>query len=258
MKRLLLLLSTGILLFGCSDDATGPPADDGGDDPTETFEVSWVPDAGRAASAEVTAAGGGSVSATDADGVTWTLTVPPGALDGDTVITITPFASFSIEGPGTTVCEGCTPPDTLCCVRGALFEPAGLGFDTTAVLVLHYPLSVPMPPDTMGRIVLLGDDPAVYAPCSTAADAGTRTIETGISHFSGYGTDAPDCDRLRLAFFEAQERMIQAEGSELFYMAAGDMWSLRQAGFHCDGYGVCVEAVSYTHLRAHETVLDLV
>ena len=241
MKRLLLYLSLVILFLGCSDDATGPTTDNDGDDPSETFEVAWTPDAGRAASAEVTAAGGGTVSATDADGVTWTLTVPPGALGGDTIITITPFASLSIEGPGMTICEGCTPPDTLCCVRGALFEPAGLGFDTTVVLRLHYPLSVPMPPDTMGRIVLLGNDPVVYAPCSTAADAGTRTIETGISHFSGYGTDAPNCDRLTTAFIETLDRMIRAEGTEFFYMAAGDMWSLRQAGFHCDGYGVCVE-----------------
>ncbi|MBN1884737.1 MAG: hypothetical protein JW876_04340 [Candidatus Krumholzibacteriota bacterium] len=240
MRRLLSLLIAGTLILGCSDDATGP-VDDGGGDTEEAFLVSWSLDAGRAASSTVTAAGGGTLVATDADGVSYTLEVPPGALGGDTLVTITPFASLSIEGPGLTVCEGCAPPDTLCCVRGALFEPAGLAFDTTAVLTIHYPVAVPMPPDTMGRIVLLGDDPAVYAPCSTSVDAGARTIETGISHFSGYGTDAPDCDRLTGAFIEARDRMTALEGTAMFYGAAGDFWSLRRSGIHCDGYGTCVE-----------------
>lgn len=241
MNRLLCLLAAGLLLLGCSDDATAPVEDDGGGDTEETFLVSWILDAGRAASAAVTAAAGGTIVATDADGVSYTLAVPAGALAADTLVTITPFSSLSIQGPGLTVCEGCAYPDTLCCVRGALFEPEGLAFDSAAVLTIHYPPAVPMPPDTMGRIVLLDDDPDLYAPCSTAVDAGARTIETGISHFSGYGTDAPDCDRLGFAFIEARERMIALEGTESFYGAAGDFWSLRQAGFHCDGFGVCVE-----------------
>jgi len=58
---------------------------------------------------------GGTIAATDADGTTWTLTIPPGAVPSDVEISITPFVS--VEGPR-------FPGG----VQGVLLEPEGLVF----------------------------------------------------------------------------------------------------------------------------------
>lgn len=53
-----------------------------------------VPDSARAVTQTVAAASGGSVQATGADGITYTLTIPANALAADLAVTMTPVARF--------------------------------------------------------------------------------------------------------------------------------------------------------------------
>ena len=86
-----------LLAAGCAPAQTGsaaPPGDGtaAGDSLSEE-PVQFTLDADRAVEGSVTFAEGGSLSATSADGTTFTLDVPPFAVATDTVITMTPVSS---------------------------------------------------------------------------------------------------------------------------------------------------------------------
>lgn len=89
----------------------------------DPLSVRARPDAGRAVGASIGAAGG-TVSATGADGTTYTLVVPPEALLYTEAVTLTPVAG--IEGL----------PSQINNARAVAIEPPGLGFIEPATLTI--------------------------------------------------------------------------------------------------------------------------
>ena len=88
-------------------------------------------DTARSASAEITPVKGGTVQATGADAITYTLVVPPGAVGTTTTVTLTPVTAVT-GVPGL--------HSLLAAVHGG---PAGLEFARPARLTIEVPSGVP-------------------------------------------------------------------------------------------------------------------
>lgn len=132
-------------------------------------------DASHATSALVPIAGG-AVTATAADGTTFRLDVPPGALGRETTITLTP------------VTEMTGVPGQFQGIRAVRAEPEGLTFGVPARLTIH-------PPAAAGG-------PAVVGFSTTSTGAGIDLnpavrlpngdlVLANVSHFSVLGTGVP-------------------------------------------------------------------
>lgn len=170
----------------------------GGPDPSPTPSPTPVPtptatpadfapalDMARAASGTFTAATGGTLEATAADGTTFRLTVPAGALLSDLDITMTPLASAAgLPYGGGLVGAVQLAPDGL-----ELIEPGRLVITPPAGLAL----------DRQSPFGWRSDDDDLHNTFQTDFSAGTVTLP--ISHFSGAG----------LASGSAQDRVAQAE-----------------------------------------------
>src|SRR5439155_23601764 len=96
-------------------------------------------DTPHAASATI-ASGGGTVSTVGADGSSYSLVIPPGALASQQVITVTPVAS--LQG---------LPLNQFFAVQ---FGPSGLHFDAPATLTIQVPAGV----DLAGGVAFVFDD----------------------------------------------------------------------------------------------------
>ena len=124
-------------------------------------------DAPRAASGQVTPLDGGTIATTGADGTTYTLVVPPGAVGATTTVTLTPVSAVAgVPGLGS----------LLAAVQGT---PAGLEFARAARLSITVPGGVP-PTAILG--LLLADDGTGAAILPLAA--GATRIELELTHFS--------------------------------------------------------------------------
>jgi hypothetical protein len=160
-----MLLLTAALL-SCSDDSTAPPAADTG--PVQK-------DAAHAVS-ETLGSDGGSISATGANGIQYTLEVPAGALINPTRITVTPI--LGIEGFG--LSGG---------LAGAVdLQPSGLEFVQAAVLRIQTS-ATPGTGEQLAGFTANGDF-SKRALSLAAADAGE--IFVLVPHFTvagaGFGT----------------------------------------------------------------------
>ncbi len=160
-----------LAITGC---VAGPPAAPG--------ELSWILEEGDAisvtptineslsASAPMTIAEGGTVSATGADGTTYTLTIPPDALRSNVTITMTPLASIDGlpfgEGPAI----------------GVQLEPSGLQLDAFATLDIDGQQVPAVSEQILYSYRGTGEALALAAPDLTVE--GTRIL---LDHFSGYG-----------------------------------------------------------------------
>ena len=124
-------------------------------------------DAARAASGSITPLDGGTIQATGADGTTYTLVVPPGAVGTPTPVTLTPVSAVTgLPGPG----------PLLAAVQGA---PAGLQFARPARLTITVPGGVP-PTSVVGLLVADDGTGAELLPFV----AGATQIELELNHFS--------------------------------------------------------------------------
>ena len=136
MKKYSPFIFVLLILFlaaGCTDSTTTPEEEEV---PEAGYVViEYAVEAASAASGEITPSGGGTVTATGSNGVEFSLNVFPGAVDAAVTVTITPFSYLSITDGN----AGNT--DTTECQQGALFEPAGQIFDSTAVLTITFPQS---------------------------------------------------------------------------------------------------------------------
>jgi len=179
-----------LLAAGCTDSTTTPEDEEV---PGAGFVViEYEAEAASASSGEITPSGGGTVVATGGNGVVFSLEVSPGAVDAAATITITPLSYLSItDGPAGN-------PDTTECQQGALFEPAGLIFDSTAVLTITFPQSgVDCDLDGDYRIVSIDSASTFYEIMPTLYTGGVSALCCTLTHFSGYGTDDPGYDRLK-------------------------------------------------------------
>lgn len=196
MKSSLLIFAVlaAFLAAGCASSTTTPEEEE----LTKTGYVSidYEADAASASSGEITPAGGGTVFATGNNGVVFSLEVSPGAVDNPVTVTITPLRYLSIIDSYTDGTAG--NPDTTDCQQGALFEPTGQIFDSTAVLTITFPQSgVDCDLDINCRIVSIDSASTFYEILPTFYASGASALSCTLTHFSGYGTDDPGYDRLK-------------------------------------------------------------
>lgn len=171
----------------------------------------------------------------DADSVSFTLTIPPHALGSDTTVTVTPFSHLQIGGPGGDSCPGCAGSEQFCCYRGALFEPSGLVLDSPAVLHMQLPAHLAFPFAHGGLIVYLDSATKRYQPCFTTCDTSINLLRAEITHFSSYGTDDEQYERLEEAIYQTLDRAAGLVNSPLLFYAV-----MRDLGFLyllCSGHG---------------------
>jgi hypothetical protein len=225
-----MLCGVAILLFTCSKKSTNPdngnPPDDHHPPYDTVLNISYTADSSRSVSQYMSEAAGGSITANDKDGVTFTLTIPPHALSANTTISITPFSFLRIAGPDTGGCAACTGDDSLCCYRGALFEPSGLILDSPAVLTVQLPSGMGFPFPHGALIVFLDSAGNGYEPCFTTYDTASGLLSAEITHFSGYGTDDERYDRLEEEIYQAGEQLSASVGTWEFYINLQPLKSL--------------------------------
>lgn len=159
-------------------------------------DVTLVRDESASAEALI-GADGGSVTATAADGTTFALTVPLGALPSDTTIRAVPAALEGLEYPTFTV----------------MFEPTGLEFIDWVSLVITPPVDVPVENQFMYQ---LNDDATQFG--AAWVDPANPVPTILLDHFSGYGL-AKSTDAQRAAMLtrgaDAAEARIQSQAAEI-------------------------------------------
>jgi hypothetical protein len=127
-------------------------------------------DTDRAVSKVVTVEGD-TLSAKAADGTTFELVIPAGALYGPTLITMTPLASLSV-------------PSLEGEAHGVRLEPDGLQFMGTPTLRVTPPKGEKWPIDRQLPLSITGTAQAVSL---ALFDPKSETLELSLSHFSSYG-----------------------------------------------------------------------
>jgi hypothetical protein len=147
-----------------------------------------APDLGRTADQVISAAAGGSVTATGANGISYTLTVPPNALSQDTKISVTPvraIGSLKMKGG---------------LVGAALLQPAGLHFWAPVRLTIA-PRAAPK---TGKKYLLLGfashDDGTQF---HLTRHAGKTSISITLDHFTEAGAALGDVGDLLYTLLHA-------------------------------------------------------
>jgi hypothetical protein len=152
-------------------------------------------DAAHAASQPITADGGGTVTATGADGSTYTLTLPAGALASDETITLTPVAALSGLRAGTPTAGVQIAPDGL-----ALLKPA------TLTITPAHPVPVA---DQIGYFWHgSGQESGLYPP-----NADPKSFTLTLNHFSGY--ELVDGNRVARKQLASQPTDVQERYADL-------------------------------------------
>lgn len=113
---------------------------------------------------------GGTLQTTDASGVVIRLSVPPGALAEDTLITVTPLATSPLVAPSRALHPG------------VKFEPEGLQFATPATFTLDF--SATGQQITNKDFIFLMTSPMTMLPLSGSANPSTKTLSALVHHFS--------------------------------------------------------------------------
>ena len=182
--------------------------------------MSPSPDSDRAVSDAITAAAGGTLSATAANGTVFTLEVPPNALLSDRTITMTPVVSIG------------SLPFSGGLVAGVSLEPSGLSLMRAAHLTITPPSPISQAEETAFAWNGSGEDFFLYPPVAARGD-----LQLSVLHFGGYGvgrgTDAErqaqagrepvgDDDRLshRIALYLREGRAEAQSGSAVAFLRA--------------------------------------
>jgi len=257
----LLLIST---MVSCSEDSTGPEEGDN-DNQSGQFQTSYSAEDVLAESASVDETGG-IVTATSSDDVVFTLRIPAGALESDTLITVTPVSGLAVSGPGAfTYSSRC--PATDSCVAGALFEPAGLEFDSLVTIEISFPSAGDFPFDSTAAVFMFDSPHSDMGACETTIDLPGKTLIAKVWHFTGYGTAAADCDRLSAMYSDFRVSALSFAGTELFFNFLYDLVGIMsfnitydQSGSRtdeelCDGLSDLVYTAANEAVRAHSSAL---
>lgn len=127
-------------------------------------------DSGRAVSGDITAATGGTLSATAADGTVFTLEIPPNAFFSDKTVTMTPVAAIQ----GLPFSGGLAAAVDL--------QPSGVYLLDGARLTIRTPSPVSEAEETTFAWNGSGEDFFLYPPVAANGD-----LQMHVSHFGGYG-----------------------------------------------------------------------
>ncbi len=170
-----ILLSVFLLvtaaLTGCGGDGTSVNSSSTGGTAGSPLSVHVTTDDTYTAQQALTAASGGTITATGADGTTYVLAIPAGALPADTTVSLTPIASIS----GLPLSGGLA--------NGVQFGPEGLVLNTPATLTISPANPIPIAQLVGFGYTALGD----HFHLEPTGGDGT-TIIMAVPHFSGAGT----------------------------------------------------------------------
>lgn len=254
-----------MVMASCSGDSSGPVDDGNGGNEPESFEVSYTTENDMAVSA-VVGEPGGNVVAVGPGGVVYTLRIPAGALESDTLVTITPVSDLTVTGPGTFTCAS-SCPEIDCCVRGAIFEPDGIEFDTLVTLEISFPLGEEFPFDSTAAVFMFDSPHSEIGTCESETDFAAKTLTAKLWHFTGYGTGAADCARLIDLYLAMKANAEGTTGTAGFFY---DLYSLVHvislnracdpagiAGCHelCEGLNTLVIAAAQSAVGSHRSAL---
>lgn len=242
----LLIALTSIMMFavisisGCKKNPAEP---DDEEKPDSVIRISATKDESRAVSLDVKASEGGVLSAQDKDGIAFQLSIPPGALQQDLKITVTPYSDLSIGGLGGNQCSTCSSNEKNCCQHGVVIEPSGLQFDSTILLTITYPASNAFPFEKAGVIAYIDPVTGEYDVCPTQTYPNERKLIAKISHFSGYACDEANHDRLKEDMEDAFGKLGSPTGST-FWPNLAYIWQLLAI------YDVCGQYTNLDDLRS--------
>jgi len=178
---------------------------------------------------------GGFVNATGADGVTYRLAVPAGALDAGRLITLTPVAAIA------------DLPLSRGLAAAAQFEPSGLHLAVPGTLTITFPGSVP--PLVAFAYGGDGTDFAVVA-----SSVGAQAVTIAVEHFSGAGAGTPsaaDFDALVAPFLVSLGQLTRSQVSELAALTVA--WTLLFGPTFCVTSASCNAAMQ----RAHDSLVAI-
>lgn len=162
--------------------------------PAHPLPLSVTPDESAAVS-EVFDYGGGTLSATGADGTTYTLEIPEGALYAPTKIRMTPLAAVE----GLPFGEGAP--------HAVLLEPDGLRLSDVAILTITPPTTIPV-----DQQIFFGMQGKAHEFGFAAPVIDSTALEIMITHFSGYGVEKgllADPEKLRERLGGDVERRLE-------------------------------------------------
>jgi hypothetical protein len=212
----LLTITSLLLLPVCSDDSTtGPEVKT----PTGGVTFTYETDDAAAVSADITSAGG-VVTATASDGVVYVLDVAPGAVTSTVSVTMTPLKSLTISDiDASTASAAGAPRASSGCYKGVVFEPAGVEFDTLAVLTMTFPSGTAVCDlDANFRVVYFEPAWNAYEIMPTTFDDGANRLTCPITHFSVFGTDDASRERLEALISAAAAEGLTNPSEDVLYL----------------------------------------
>lgn len=162
-----------LLLSACSSDDESVPADAGvSEPPTLSATITSAPDTARLATATIGALGG-RVATVAADGTRYELFIPPGAVSGETRISMAPTSVTGLEAVSSST-------------RYAVeFAPSGLEFSTPATLIITPPAGTTVAPDDFA---FSWEDGASEVDIRSVHVSNNGSLRIDVPHFSGVGT----------------------------------------------------------------------
>lgn len=237
MKQIMIVLFlSGVVLLSCTDKATDPVNEE--PEPVNSlFTIKYDVTGSVPVTREILADSGGSMTAIDPHGVTFTLTIPPHSLASNINITLRPLTSFDINGPITIL-----PIDTANGFSGIICEPDDLVLDSGATFTINFPGGQQTPFDSGTVISYFDTDGSIFYPVSTEIDAAKGNLSCNIHHFSGYTIinippEVNECDVMELMLIELRNYANSTCGSDFFRDAIVQIIELRAGNSRSDPYG---------------------
>jgi hypothetical protein len=215
----ILTITSLLLLPVCSDDSTTGPEEEEEETPTGGVTIAYQTDDAATVTNDITSAGG-KITATASDGVIYSLDVAPGAVTSTVSVTMTPLKSLTIsEIDASTASAAGAPSGSSDCYKGVVFGPAGVEFDTLAVLTMTFPSGTAVCDlDANFRVVYFEPSWNAYEIMPTTFDDGANTLACPITHFSIFGTDDPSRERLEALINAAAAEGPANPGEDVLYL----------------------------------------
>lgn len=246
MKRsifLLIILLMGILISVCSDETIVSGDTDNDNDPIDSvFSISMTTDNSFTTSQTINSETGGDISLTNANGVIFTLLIPPYSLPNDTEIILTALESFDISGPVDFGCVDSSGGSNFC-FEGIVCEPSGLVFDSGATLTVQFPSGTSFSIDSSITITYFDTVDQIVYPYQVSLDSTNRTISCTLYHFSGYVTSSVPyisedqlCGMLNSQFYSLKSSMELAILPEQFINSLLMFLDLKRQNHYVNSY----------------------
>lgn len=214
----LLTIISLLFLSVCSDESTTGPVEEE-ETPLDGVDFAYETDDAAAITADITSAGG-RITVTASDGIVYALNVAPGAVTSTVSVTMTPLESLDItDVDASAVSAAGAPRASSGCYKGVVFEPAGVEFDTLAVLTMTFPSGAAVCDlDANFRVVYFEPSWNAYEIMPTTVDDGANTLTCPITHFSVFGTDDPSRERLEALINAAAAEGLANPAENVLYL----------------------------------------